>query len=62
MRTELLGDLFEVRHEFASDRNANDLHGRISGSELVIYSDSGHGGIFQYHHQFAPVAVEFLTR
>ncbi|MBS3179321.1 MULTISPECIES: alpha/beta fold hydrolase [unclassified Pseudoclavibacter] len=41
---------------------SNDLHRRISGSELVIYSDSGHGGIFQYHHQFAPVAVEFLTR
>lgn len=41
---------------------STDLHRRITGSELVIYSDSGHGGIFQYHHQFAPVAVEFLTR
>jgi pimeloyl-ACP methyl ester carboxylesterase len=33
-----------------------DLHRRIPGSELVIYPDSGHGGIFQYHDQFAPVA------
>ena len=24
--------------------------------------DSGHGGIFQFHDQFAPVAVEFLDR
>jgi hypothetical protein len=28
--------------------------------ELVIYPDSGHGGIFQFHSTFAPVAVEFL--
>jgi pimeloyl-ACP methyl ester carboxylesterase len=39
-----------------------DLHRRIAGSELVIYPDSGHGGIFQYHDQFAPVAVAFLDR
>ena len=39
-----------------------DLHRRIPGSELVIYPDSGHGGIFQYHDQFAPVAVQFLAR
>jgi len=41
---------------------SEDLHRRIRGSELVIYPDSGHGGIFQYHDQFAPVAVEFLDR
>ena len=39
-----------------------DLHRRINGSELTIYPDSGHGGIFQYHEKFAPVAVEFLAR
>jgi pimeloyl-ACP methyl ester carboxylesterase len=39
---------------------SNDLHERIVGSELVIYPDSGHGGIFQYHSDFAPRAVEFL--
>lgn len=41
---------------------SEDLHRRIPGSELVVYPDSGHGGIFQYHREFAPVAVEFLTR
>ena len=41
---------------------SEDLHLRIPGSELVIYPDSGHGGIFQYHDRFAPVAVEFLDR
>ena len=41
---------------------SEDLHRRIAGSELIIYPDSGHGGIFQYHDQFAPVAVAFLDR
>jgi pimeloyl-ACP methyl ester carboxylesterase len=41
---------------------SEDLHRRIKGSELIIYPDSGHGGIFQYHEKFAPVAVEFLGR
>jgi len=41
---------------------SEDLHQRIKGSELIIYPDSGHGGIFQYHEQFAPVAVEFFAR
>lgn len=41
---------------------SEDLHRRIPGSELVIYPDSGHGGIFQFHAKFAPVAVEFLDR
>ncbi|GGO86236.1 alpha/beta hydrolase [Nocardioides phosphati] len=40
---------------------SEDLHRRIAGSELVIYPDSGHGGIFQYHEQFARLAVEFLA-
>jgi pimeloyl-ACP methyl ester carboxylesterase len=41
---------------------SEDLHGRIEGSELIIYPDSGHGGIFQFHDKFAPAAVEFLDR
>ncbi|MFF4259137.1 alpha/beta fold hydrolase [Streptomyces sp. NPDC001663] len=41
---------------------SEDLHRRIKGSELIIYPDSGHGGIFQYHQEFAPVTVEFLAR
>ena len=41
---------------------SHDLHRRIAGSQLVIYPGSGHGGIFQHHEEFAPVAVEFLGR
>jgi pimeloyl-ACP methyl ester carboxylesterase len=41
---------------------SEDLHRRIQDSELIIYPDSGHGGIFQFHDRFAPVAVEFLGR
>jgi pimeloyl-ACP methyl ester carboxylesterase len=41
---------------------SEDMHRRITGSELIIYPDSGHGGIFQFHDKFAPVAVEFLAR
>jgi pimeloyl-ACP methyl ester carboxylesterase len=41
---------------------SEDLHRPIPGSALVIYPDSGHGGIFQFHDQFAPVAVEFFDR
>ena len=39
---------------------SEDLHRRIKDSELIIYPDSGHGGIFQFHEKFAPVAVDFL--
>jgi pimeloyl-ACP methyl ester carboxylesterase len=41
---------------------SEDLHRRIKGSELIIYPDSGHGGIFQFHDKFAPAAIEFLDR
>lgn len=40
---------------------SEDLHQRIKGSELIIYPDSGHGGIFQHHARFTPVAVNFLA-
>jgi pimeloyl-ACP methyl ester carboxylesterase len=41
---------------------SEDLHRRIKGSELIIYPDSGHGGIFQFHDRFTPAAIEFLDR
>ena len=40
---------------------SEDLHHRIKGSELIIYPDAGHGGIFQFHADFAPIAAEFLA-
>lgn len=39
---------------------SRDLHHRIKGSELIIHPGSGHGGIFQFHAEFVPAAVEFL--
>ncbi|MBN7304465.1 alpha/beta hydrolase [Mycobacteroides abscessus subsp. bolletii] len=39
---------------------SEDLHRRIRGSELIIYPDSGHGGIFQYHDEFTSAANQFL--
>ena len=40
---------------------SEDLHQRITGSELIIYPNSGHGGIFQYWEKFAPIAAKFLN-
>jgi pimeloyl-ACP methyl ester carboxylesterase len=39
---------------------SEDLARRIPNAELVIYPDSGHGGVFQYHHEFVPAVLEFL--
>jgi pimeloyl-ACP methyl ester carboxylesterase len=43
-----------------SSEKSTELARRLPNAELVIYPDSGHGGIFQYHRQFVPKALEFL--
>jgi len=43
-------------------KNSSDLARRLPNSELVIYPDAGHGGIFQFHEQFVGKALEFLER
>jgi pimeloyl-ACP methyl ester carboxylesterase len=40
--------------------NTVDLDRRLPNSELVIYPDAGHGGIFQYHDEFVDKALAFL--
>lgn len=40
---------------------SEDLHRRIPGSQLIIYPNSGHGGIFQYHKTFVPEVLRFLA-
>lgn len=40
--------------------NSYDLAKRFPNSQIVIYPDSGHGGIFQYHEAFSKKAVTFL--
>jgi pimeloyl-ACP methyl ester carboxylesterase len=41
--------------------NTLDMVRRLPNSELVIYPDAGHGGIFQYHDQFVRKALQFLA-
>ena len=40
--------------------NSYDLANRLPNSQLTIYPNSGHGGIFQYHEEFISKAIEFL--
>jgi pimeloyl-ACP methyl ester carboxylesterase len=40
--------------------NTKDLSKRIHNSEIVVYKDAGHGGIFQYHGEFVKRVLEFL--
>ncbi len=42
--------------------NTHDLARRLPNSTLIIYPDAGHGGMFQFHAEFVPSALEFLGR
>jgi pimeloyl-ACP methyl ester carboxylesterase len=42
--------------------NSRDLARRLPNSSLIIYPDAGHGGVFQFHADFVPKALEFLAR
>ncbi|MBW4048156.1 MAG: alpha/beta fold hydrolase [Proteobacteria bacterium] len=65
-------NLSEVPHPVlvangASDRmvpskNTRDLAQRLSNSELIIYPDSGHGAVFQFHADFVQRALAFVSR
>jgi pimeloyl-ACP methyl ester carboxylesterase len=41
-------------------KNTVDLDRRLPDSQLVLYSDAGHGGVFQFHEDFVKRALEFL--
>jgi pimeloyl-ACP methyl ester carboxylesterase len=42
---------------------SNDMANRFPNVEpVVIYPNSGHGGIFQYHAAFLKIAIPFLTK
>jgi hypothetical protein len=48
--------------ETSAVRGEASLAERLPNSELIpLYPDAGHGGIFQYHEEFVPKALEFLT-
>jgi len=65
-------DLSKVHHPVLvangdSDRmvpskNTHDLAQRLPSSELIVYPDSGHGAVFQFHADFVPKALAFLSR
>ena len=42
--------------------NSVDLTRRLPHSDLVVYPDAGHGGIFQFHVEFVAKALEFLEQ
>jgi pimeloyl-ACP methyl ester carboxylesterase len=41
-------------------KNTIDLDRRLPNSQLVLYPDAGHGGVFQFHEDFVKRALEFL--
>jgi len=41
--------------------NSYDLARRLPNSQLIIYPDAGHGGVFQYQEDFVPKALAFLA-
>ena len=41
-------------------QNTVDLDRRLPNSQLIIYPDGGHGGVFQFHADFVKRALEFL--
>jgi pimeloyl-ACP methyl ester carboxylesterase len=41
-------------------KNTVDLDRRLPNSQLVLYPDAGHGGVFQFHEDFVKRALAFL--
>jgi len=40
--------------------NSATLAQRLPNAQLALYSDAGHGGIFQYHDEFVDDALKFF--
>ena len=40
-------------------KNTVDLDRRLPNSQLVLYPDAGHGGVFQFHEDFVKRTLEF---
>jgi pimeloyl-ACP methyl ester carboxylesterase len=41
-------------------KNTIDLDRRLRNSQLAVYSDAGHGDVFQFHEAFVKRALEFF--
>ena len=42
-------------------KNTVDLDQRLPNSQLVLYPDAGHGGVFQFHEDFVKRTLKFLS-
>lgn len=49
-----------VDDKMVPSSNSTALKNRIPNSEIILYKDAGHGGIFQYHEEFVKAALKFL--
>jgi pimeloyl-ACP methyl ester carboxylesterase len=49
-----------VSDRMVPSKNTVDLDQRLPNSQLVLYPDAGHGGVFQFHEDFVNRALEFL--
>ena len=43
-----------------ASEHSKDMAARLPDARLRIYPGSGHGGVFQYHHEFVPEVLDFL--
>lgn len=43
-----------------ASEHSKDMAARLPESRLRIYPNSGHGGVFQYHHEFVAAVLDFL--
>jgi hypothetical protein len=43
-------------------KNTVDLDRRLPNSQLVVYPDAGHGGVFQFHEDFVTSAAARRSR
>jgi pimeloyl-ACP methyl ester carboxylesterase len=48
------------RDKMVPTKNTVELDRRLPNSQLVLYPDAGHGGVFQFHEDFVKRALEFL--
>lgn len=49
-----------VDDKMVPSSNSTAMKNRIPNSEIILYKDAGHGGIFQYHVEFVKSALKFL--
>jgi len=43
-----------------TSEHSADMARRLPDADLIVYPNSGHGGVFQYHREFVPAVLSFL--